>query len=435
MPAMKRNKTMRHACALGIGMALLAASSSPRAAALPAFEIDSTQTSVSGLSSGGFMAVQFAVAHSAIVKGAGVIAGGPYYCARGNVSTATTVCSCTTVPVFFMCRVAPGATKVDELIDVTERHAGQGAIDPTAGLARQRYWLFSGTLDSVVPPAVMTDLQAYLRHYGDPRRIRYENRLRAEHAMPTDGYGNDCGKLGEPYISNCRFDAAGELLQWIYEGSLRPAATGAAAGRMLEFDQRPFVSPGDAAGAGLADSGFVYIPSACEHGGQRGGARRGGQRCRLHIVFHGCRQNVASVGDRFIRHAGYNRWADANQLIVLYPQTTATRNNPKACWNWFDAERDDAAYATRNGRQIRAVKGMVDRIAGLTAPDGPAAPAAPACFTASNFDHIRAGRAHLDFFLWARANGSNAGLGFADAFGRTTLRRTGPNHYVIGTCS
>ena len=41
---------------------------------------------VSGLSSGGFMAVQLHVAHSAtLVKGAGIVAGGPYYCAEGSI--------------------------------------------------------------------------------------------------------------------------------------------------------------------------------------------------------------------------------------------------------------------------------------------------------------------------------------------------------------
>ena len=36
------------------------------------------EITVSGLSSGGYMAVQYQVAHSSSVAGAGVIAGGPY---------------------------------------------------------------------------------------------------------------------------------------------------------------------------------------------------------------------------------------------------------------------------------------------------------------------------------------------------------------------
>jgi hypothetical protein len=36
------------------------------------------ETSISGISSGAFMAVQFATAWSSVVKGVGVIAGGPF---------------------------------------------------------------------------------------------------------------------------------------------------------------------------------------------------------------------------------------------------------------------------------------------------------------------------------------------------------------------
>lgn len=42
--------------------------------------MDRTAVTVSGLSSGGFFAHQFHVAFSSLVKGAGVLAGGPYGC-------------------------------------------------------------------------------------------------------------------------------------------------------------------------------------------------------------------------------------------------------------------------------------------------------------------------------------------------------------------
>jgi hypothetical protein len=55
--------------------------------------IDKTQISVSGISSGGFMAHQFHVAHSFNVMGAGIVAGGPYYCAQGSIADAVRKCS------------------------------------------------------------------------------------------------------------------------------------------------------------------------------------------------------------------------------------------------------------------------------------------------------------------------------------------------------
>jgi poly(3-hydroxybutyrate) depolymerase len=43
-------------------------------------DIDPSKVTVSGLSSGGFMAVQMHVAYSSVFSGAGIFAGGPYYC-------------------------------------------------------------------------------------------------------------------------------------------------------------------------------------------------------------------------------------------------------------------------------------------------------------------------------------------------------------------
>ena len=56
-------------------------------------KVDAAQISVSGISSGGFMAHQFHVAHSQQIMGAGIVAGGPYYCARGSMLDAVTRCS------------------------------------------------------------------------------------------------------------------------------------------------------------------------------------------------------------------------------------------------------------------------------------------------------------------------------------------------------
>ncbi|HEY6898981.1 MAG TPA: hypothetical protein VI279_17105, partial [Rhodocyclaceae bacterium] len=36
---------------------------------------------------------------------------------------------------------------------------------------------------------------------------------------------------------------------------------------------------------------------------------------------HGCKQSFDNIGETFVRHAGYNEWADTNRIIILYPQT------------------------------------------------------------------------------------------------------------------
>ena len=79
-----------HAVVL-LAMALLAAPAGATGS-LPSYQVDLAQTSVSGISSGGFMSVQFHLAHSAIVSGVGVLAGGPSGCARGSSRRALEVC-------------------------------------------------------------------------------------------------------------------------------------------------------------------------------------------------------------------------------------------------------------------------------------------------------------------------------------------------------
>ena len=61
-------------------------------AELPALAADLRELTVSGVSSGAYMAVQFQVAYSQLVRGAGIIAGGPYDCAEGSILRALTRC-------------------------------------------------------------------------------------------------------------------------------------------------------------------------------------------------------------------------------------------------------------------------------------------------------------------------------------------------------
>jgi poly(3-hydroxybutyrate) depolymerase len=335
------------------------------AQSLQRFNVDIAQSSVSGLSAGGYMAVQFAVAFSSILKGGGVIAGGPYYCARGEEITATTVCSCVPFGCF-----GPSTTNVPDLIRITDRNAAQGLIDPTSNLRNARFWLFSGTADTAVPQRIMNDLKTYLLYYVDGGNISYKNDLPAEHAQPTDFFGNPCGVRDDPFINNCHYDAAGALLQWIY-GPLRPRNGGKLQGSLTAFDQREFLA--DAASHGLAERGWLFVPTDCARG----------QPCRLHVAFHGCKQyqtyryvsptaGLVTFGTTFVRDTGYNKWADTNNIIILYPQATATATNPLGCWDWWGY--DDPDYAVRSGRQLAAVRRMVGRItsgsASLPGPSG-----------------------------------------------------------------
>jgi hypothetical protein len=320
---------------------------------LPPYNIDLAQTSLSGVSSGGYMAVQFHVAHSSIVRGVGVIAGGPYNCAQNSAWTATHNCmdpdSSHPVP------------EVTHLIALTDELVRLRDTDNTIHLKNAKVWLLSGTQDTIVKQPVMDALHQYYEHYVNPANISYKNDLPAGHGMIVDDTTATACALNEsPYLNNCTYDAAGHLLQHIY-GALNPPSR-QLTGTFIEFDQREFLE-GDAYSHSLRDTGFAYIPRSCA-----------ATRCRVHVALHGCRQHYDAIGDQFYKKAGYTEWADTNDLIVLYPQTIARFGwnwkvfwtlgyivNPNACWDWWGY--DDSDYYKKRGHQITTIRKMLDRLA------------------------------------------------------------------------
>ena len=343
---------------LAAAIGLLLAPAADAAGTLRAYNADIHETSVSGLSSGAFMAVQLDVAFSSIIKGAGIIAGGLYYCAQGVLDTAVAKCMNASTPI-----------DVANLVRLTRESAQRDEIDDPVNLHEHRIWLFSGGKDSVVDPSVLDALEDYYKALVNHANVVHRTRANAEHTMPTQTYGNNCPVKDDPYISDCNYDAAGTLLQWIY-GNLNAKATTPLHGKLIEFDQGDFIANPNA--HGMADTGWVFVPENCSAQAP----------CRLHVALHGCLHYSArryirngtfiTFGSTFAEHAGYNRWADTNGIIVLYPQAQrspqalwdlfdAFGRNPKGCWNWWGYD-DDPNYAQRSGSQMAAIRKMIDKI-------------------------------------------------------------------------
>ena len=75
--------------------------------------------------------------------------------------------------------------------------------------------------------------------------------------------------------------------------------------------------------------GWLYVPTDCKDGAPAAA------KCRLHVAFHGCEQYQDKIDDDFYWDGGYNRWAEANDIVVLYPQTTQASVNPNRCWDFW----------------------------------------------------------------------------------------------------
>lgn len=379
----------------------------PPGSDIPPTLINGGKVTVSGLSSGAYQAVQMHMSFSLTIKGAGVLAGGPYWCAQDDVIVALGPCMTT-----------PSDISVDYLAGIIENTAAFGFIDPLSGLRESRVWLFSGTNDTVVDTGVVrAAAQLYGRFVSDAgSQVVVVNDVPSEHAQITPAFGNGCSFLGEPYINACAYDAAGSMLQWLYSNTLtppsaaavvaapaatfcaidaarvptgRPAAaamaggaigacapaalraaprTGSAStpvlrggnGTLYEFNQGLFVGGGGwSTDVGLAQMAFVYIPDACLAAG--GAPPPGG--CLLHMAFHGCEQTLDDIGHLFMTGSNYVSWADANGIVVVFPQAISNLVNPKGCHDWWGYT--GTAYASNWGTQPLTMKRILDSIMGI----------------------------------------------------------------------
>jgi len=312
--------------AVGLVVALGACRPAPIDPPLPALVIDPQRIAVAGLSSGAYMATQAHLAFSDHLVGAGLVAGGPYHCAEGDLGRALKACTGGDA--------AP--PDVAALARLARERAGRGELAPLAGLAGDRVQVLHGMQDVVVAEPVARATATFYSALAAGADVAWDGTRPFAHTFPTLDRGGDCQASQPPYLGRCGFDAAGSLMNGLFGRLPAPAAT--AGGELHRFGQERYGKD-----AHLAPTGYLYVPAACA----------AGQRCGLLIAFHGCEQNADKVGDAFVRDAGFNRWADAAKVVVLYPQTRASYLplNPKACWDWWGYSGAD--YDTREGLQLR----------------------------------------------------------------------------------
>ncbi|WP_416305297.1 polyhydroxybutyrate depolymerase [Neptunicella sp. SCSIO 80796] len=305
---------------------------------LPALKLDVEQITLSGLSSGGYMAGQYHIAHAEHVSGVGIIAAGPYFCAQGSIFTALSQC----------------VNKVEQPISLQKIEQQlndwrtNNLIAPADALNNDRIWIFHGTLDSKVISNVSDKLVEQYQNWVGRDNVRYINDKAFSHLFPTLDKGTDCKESTAPFVGQCDYNAASMMLDYIspVEKNVSPD------GKLIEFNQQQL---GGEAAASLAETGYIYVPDNCQQG----------QQCQLHVSFHGCNQNAEAVGTDYVTLTGINQWANQHNTVILYPQTkksTLMPLNPQACWDWWGYT--DENYATRKGQQIQAVNNMVNALAG-----------------------------------------------------------------------
>ncbi len=356
------------------------------------------QVTVSGISSGAAMALQYAVAHSGSVSGVAAIAGPSWGCARGLVSTAINDCMC-------------GRDTVPSALPLAKELARDGAIDALRDghpQALARGFIFHSPLDATVVASTGQASAAFLASFiGTPPTVDNGNAgdgsSRAGHGIISPAGHDHCeaSPQDRSYVRQCgQEDNARDLFHALFpevhqDPALRRSPVNA--GDIEAFDQRPFIEAVTRSGdyiapdslaffwfpvrserrkrLDMAATGYFHVPPSC---------RQPGARCGLHIAFHGCKQQVRE----FALTTGYVNWAEQNKQIILFPaidqgDTPVSEScaagavdksadsawfqpNPNGCWDWWGyldgVER--TRYLTRKGPQMRVIEEMVHVITG-----------------------------------------------------------------------
>ncbi len=321
---------------------------------LPKYNVDTSKATVSGLSAGAFMANQLGYAYSSYFKGVGMFAGGPFMCAGHNNYTAC------------MYNATIGSAQLSTMQGDIDSWSGN-QIDAKANVAAQKIYMFVGTSDYTVGPNPMAAAQTQYTNNGvTAANLLSVSRASTAHVFPTDFDGtgdNACSTSASPYISNCGYDGAKAMFTLFY-GTLNARNDAPAAGNYIEFDQTAFTT-----NPGMSATGWVYVPANCAAGTQ----------CKVHVALHGCQQNYATIGDKFLKNTGYTRWADTNGIIVLFPQAKVDNTshstadsgslaNPNGCFDWVGWYGTN--FAQKGGTQMAAIKAMVDQLSSGTGSGG-----------------------------------------------------------------
>ena len=342
---------------------------------------------ISGQSAGGSMAMQHLVVYSGSVAGAMIAAGSPYGCGSqhemsnaqcmvGDFTQKITPKAAPNESLYYYTSYSYadvfGGISLDKSVEIVKDRSVQGLIDDYRNLRSTPVLLFQGRSDTVVLPPVMLAVRDQLQQFVAPDKLLLRlNNTAAGHVWSIDRSHCACGPVDWSAAAtslcvnaqNCHYDLTGDMLGLFFgAASLRPPAESESDERIMWIRQWSYVSqPGrgvpfalaDASASQLLEWAPIYVPAGCTR------ASAGGERCRLHVNYHGCMSPPADQCQlqswaarlEWLKAIDINRYAETNGLIVLYPQT-------KDCWPWT-AGSGDPMFDTNEGVDLAAVSAMV----------------------------------------------------------------------------
>lgn len=389
-------------------IALLFSAISLSAYAGPQPKIDAAKISVSGVSSGAYMAQQLHVAYSDIFSGMGSVAGGPYYCAQ-NMPPADIA------TIKQQCMMGIGADlTATTYIDKAQALSDSGQIAPISNLKDDKVFIFNSQADQVINALLGNASRLFYDAFVEDTSTNIKAWANipsfgpfypVAHGMPTpkglfdqfenigdittpcapsnsqqySWFPNQLFRGNDPWMYHCNagvipgYDLAKDILEHIY-GDMSTSETYKEA-NLYSFAQLPYVgdmtTDQDLNDHGIGSTGYAYVPEACT---------TGEIDCKMHVALHGCQQfpewtfkgkigssvagKTVTFGDLFYKNI-YNTLAESNHIVMLYPQahnvgTAESDVNPYGCWGFWALFDDEVeTYYTREGREMKMIANMV----------------------------------------------------------------------------
>ena len=242
-----------------------------------------------------------------------------------------------------------------------------GLISNTDNLNGAPVYIFSGALDPIYGPHHQEAQRQYYDHFG--ANVEFVQ-LDVGHAVPAT-YPSSSHWFYNP--TGVAYDLSGNMLRHLITNVEGSGSSGTirewvaadpdwrSKGVLKKFYQNEFLDTFLWQPDSLADYGYVYYPYSCIDGSRN---------CKVHMYLHGCHETVDGLfpGIESLSYGGRLAYAASNDIIVLMPQAKFSLfTNIDECFDFNNhlsgQDREtDRTFISKNGRQVKALKAMLDRV-------------------------------------------------------------------------
>ena len=281
--------------------------------------------SISGVSSGGYMAEQFAIAHSELV------AAGIPGCVRLNKLIDIHRCMKTSDQV--------NLQEIKMLYRAKEKSHLIAGLD---SFRTMKVHLYHGQLDQTVAPSMMLLNQQLIESFGAKVSSKFIANL--AHGLPVFKAKNQCQQTASPWLNQCEVSGALDLFGQLYSDRFNQKLVD---GKWFIYQLENELLTDDEFNKSFLNTVLAtYVPQVCEK-----------KDCPVHMVLHGCQQSPEFVDEQFLLNSDFVQAANQYSVVLFFPSVKSSSQNPYGCWDWWGYT--GIHYDDQLGPQVRVLEKIV----------------------------------------------------------------------------